>query len=209
MKIDITSLDGEAAGSIDSRRWIFGLEPRADLIARMVRWQLAKRRAGTHQSQAAPTSSAPARRCTSRRAPAAPVTARRACRSSAAADAPSARSCAAMRMTCRRRCARWRSSMRFPPKSKDGGIIVWETRAARRAPRRRSLRLEFRQARPRRTRSSSTAPSRRTNFALAARNIPKIDVLPVAGHQCLRHPAPREAGLDQAAAVDALEARFK
>ena len=47
MKIDITSLDGNAAGSIELNDEIFGLEPREDLIARMVRYQLAKRRAGT------------------------------------------------------------------------------------------------------------------------------------------------------------------
>src|SRR5579859_697330 len=48
MKIDITSLNGTAAGSLDLSDEIFGLEPRQDLIARMVRYQLAKRRAGTH-----------------------------------------------------------------------------------------------------------------------------------------------------------------
>ena len=49
MKIDITSLDGgDSAGSIELKDEIFGLEPRMDLIHRMVRWQLAKRRAGTH-----------------------------------------------------------------------------------------------------------------------------------------------------------------
>ena len=37
MKIDITSLDGKAAGSIELADEIFGLEPREDLIARMVR----------------------------------------------------------------------------------------------------------------------------------------------------------------------------
>ncbi len=50
MKIDITSLNGENAGSIDLDDAIFGLAPRVDLIARMVRYQLAKRRAGTHQT---------------------------------------------------------------------------------------------------------------------------------------------------------------
>ena len=45
MKIDITSLDGSSAGSIELDDEIFGLEPRTDLIARMVRYQLAKRRA--------------------------------------------------------------------------------------------------------------------------------------------------------------------
>jgi large subunit ribosomal protein L4 len=48
MKLDITTLDGKTAGSVELDEAIFGLEPRADLIARCVRWQLAKRRAGTH-----------------------------------------------------------------------------------------------------------------------------------------------------------------
>jgi large subunit ribosomal protein L4 len=49
MQIDILSLDGTAAGSAELRDDIFGLEPREDLIARMVRYQLDKRRAGTHK----------------------------------------------------------------------------------------------------------------------------------------------------------------
>ena len=48
MKLDINTLDGAGAGSVDLDETIFGLEPRADLLQRMVRWQLAKRQAGTH-----------------------------------------------------------------------------------------------------------------------------------------------------------------
>ena len=48
MKLDITTFDGGTAGSVDLDEAIFGLEPRPDLLARCVRWQLAKRRAGTH-----------------------------------------------------------------------------------------------------------------------------------------------------------------
>jgi len=51
MKIDVSSLDGKNAGSVELSDAIFGLEPRQDLIARMVRYQLAKRQAGTHQTQ--------------------------------------------------------------------------------------------------------------------------------------------------------------
>ena len=51
MKIDVTSLDGAAFGSLDLKDDIFGLTPREDLIARMVRYQLAKRRAGTHKTK--------------------------------------------------------------------------------------------------------------------------------------------------------------
>ena len=48
MKIDITTLTGGQAGSVELDDAIFGLEPRADILQRCVRWQLAKRRAGTH-----------------------------------------------------------------------------------------------------------------------------------------------------------------
>src|ERR1700743_1842413 len=50
MKIDVTSIGGAAAGSLELNDEIFGLEPRQDLIARMIRWQLAKRQAGTHKT---------------------------------------------------------------------------------------------------------------------------------------------------------------
>ena len=48
MKIDISSLEGKASGSLDLSDDVFGLEPRGDILQRVVRWQLAKRRAGTH-----------------------------------------------------------------------------------------------------------------------------------------------------------------
>lgn len=47
MDINVTTLDGKASGKVSLSDEIFGLEPRADLIQRMIRYQLAKRRAGT------------------------------------------------------------------------------------------------------------------------------------------------------------------
>jgi large subunit ribosomal protein L4 len=47
MKADITTLDAKKAGTVDLPDDVFGLEPRADILQRMVRYQLAKRRAGT------------------------------------------------------------------------------------------------------------------------------------------------------------------
>src|SRR5262249_19056144 len=49
MELKITTLDGEAKGSVNLSDTIFGLEPRQDLIQRCVVWQLAKRGAGTHK----------------------------------------------------------------------------------------------------------------------------------------------------------------
>ena len=51
MKLDITTLDGGSAGSVELSDAIFGLEPRADILQRVVVWQLAKRRAGTHKTK--------------------------------------------------------------------------------------------------------------------------------------------------------------
>jgi large subunit ribosomal protein L4 len=47
MKADITTLDAKKAGTVDLPDHVFGLEPRPDILARMVRYQLAKRRSGT------------------------------------------------------------------------------------------------------------------------------------------------------------------
>ncbi|MBI3452090.1 MAG: 50S ribosomal protein L4 [Rhodospirillales bacterium] len=51
MKHEVKTLDNKAAGSIDLSDEVFGLPARADILARMVRWQLAKRRAGTHDTK--------------------------------------------------------------------------------------------------------------------------------------------------------------
>lgn len=49
MQTKVINLDNGEAGEIDLSDSIFGLEPRQDLLHRMVRYQLAKRRAGTHK----------------------------------------------------------------------------------------------------------------------------------------------------------------
>jgi len=50
MKLDVITLDGGKAGSIDLDEALFGLEPRADILHRVVRWQRAKAQAGTHST---------------------------------------------------------------------------------------------------------------------------------------------------------------
>ena len=51
MKADVINLDAKKAGNIDLSDDVFGLPARADLLHRMVRYQLAKRRAGTHKTK--------------------------------------------------------------------------------------------------------------------------------------------------------------
>lgn len=48
MKLDVISLDAKKSGTVDLDDAIFGLEPRADILHRLVRWQRARAQAGTH-----------------------------------------------------------------------------------------------------------------------------------------------------------------
>ncbi len=49
MKLDVIKLDGGNAGSVDLDEALFGLEPRADILHRVVRWQRNNAQAGTHK----------------------------------------------------------------------------------------------------------------------------------------------------------------
>ncbi|MEL6582239.1 MAG: 50S ribosomal protein L4 [Pseudomonadota bacterium] len=49
MKLDVTTLEAGEAGSIELSDDVFGLEPRADILHRVVRWQRARAQAGTHK----------------------------------------------------------------------------------------------------------------------------------------------------------------
>ena len=51
MKADVTTLAAGKAGTVELSDEVFGLEPRQDLLHRMVSYQLAKRQAGTHKSK--------------------------------------------------------------------------------------------------------------------------------------------------------------
>lgn len=49
MKLDVIKMDGGKAGSVDLDEALFGLEPRADILHRVVRWQRNNAQAGTHK----------------------------------------------------------------------------------------------------------------------------------------------------------------
>jgi large subunit ribosomal protein L4 len=206
VKIDITSLDGEAAGSIDLDDAIFGLVPREDLIARMVRYQLAKRRAGTHQTlgradiwrtgkKLYKQKGTGAARHGSARVPQ--------FRGGGRAFGPVVRS-HAHDLPKKLRALALKHAL--SAKAQDGAIIVWqEARVA--DAKTKSLKASF--AKLGLTSAliiDGSAPE--ANFRLAARNIPQIDVLPAQGinvYDILR----REKLVLTKAAIDALEARFK
>jgi len=51
MKADVSTIEAKKAGSVDLSEAVFGLTPRADILHRMVTYQLAKRRVGSHKTQ--------------------------------------------------------------------------------------------------------------------------------------------------------------
>ena len=51
MKLDVKTLEAKAAGSIELSDAIFGIDPRTDILHRVVQWQLNKRQQGTHQAK--------------------------------------------------------------------------------------------------------------------------------------------------------------
>ena len=51
MKCDVVTLENKGAGSVDLDEAVFGADVRADIMARVVNWQLAKRRSGNHKTK--------------------------------------------------------------------------------------------------------------------------------------------------------------
>jgi len=51
MEFNVKTLEGKDAGKVSLSDAIFGLEPREDILARVVRWQLAKKQQGTHKAK--------------------------------------------------------------------------------------------------------------------------------------------------------------
>ena len=49
MQVEVTNLAAESVGSVELPDGVFGVEVRGDILHRVVLWQLAKRRAGTHK----------------------------------------------------------------------------------------------------------------------------------------------------------------
>jgi len=205
VKIDVTSLDGGNAGSIELNDAIFGLEPREDILARMVRYQLAKRRAGTHKtkgrSEIARTGKKMYRqkgtgnaRHGSARVPQ--------FRGGGRAFGPLVRS-HAHDLPKKVRVLALKHAL--SAKARDGGIIVWTNTEIGEA-KTKALKANFAKLGLTNALIIDGAEPQ-AHFSQAARNIPEIDVLPVQGinvYDILR----REKLVLTKAAIDALEARF-
>ena len=206
MKFDMTSIDGSAAGSLELSDDVFGLEPRADLIARMVRWQLAKRQAGTHKTlgradihrtgkKMYKQKGTGGARHGSARVPQ--------FRGGGRAMGPVVRS-HAHDLPKKVRALALRHAL--SAKHRAGGLIVWEL-AQLDEGKTKALRATFDKASLHNVLIIDGATVN-AHFAAAARNLPQVDVLPAQGinvYDIMR----REKLVLTRAAVEALEARFK
>jgi large subunit ribosomal protein L4 len=206
MKIDMTSMDGSAAGSLELSDAIFALEPRIDLIARMVRWQLAKRRAGAHKTLGRGEINRTGKkmykqkgtggaRHGSARVPQ--------FRGGGRAMGPVVRS-HAHDLPKKVRALALRHAL--SAKARAGALVVWD-RVEIAVAKTKVLRATFEKTALKNALiiDGAGAPAQ---FALAARNLPDIDVLPVEGvnvYDIMR----REKLVLTRAAVEALEARFQ
>ena len=205
MKLDVTSLDGKKSGSIELSEAVFGLEPRPDILARMVRYQLAKRRAGTHKTKGRGEISRTGKkmyrqkgtgnaRHGSARVPQ--------FRGGGRAFGPVVRS---HEHDLPKKLRALALKHALSAKAKDGGIVVW-TNAEIAEGKTKKLKAKF--AKLGLTNALIVdGAALKENFSQAARAIPEIDVLPVQGinvYDILR----REKLVLTKAAVEALEARF-
>ncbi len=205
MKIDVLSLDGSANGSIDLDDEIFGLEPRADLIARMIRYQLAARRAGTHAvknraeiwrtgKKMYKQKGTGGARHGSARVPQ--------FRGGGRAFGPQVRS-HAHDLPKKVRALALRHAL--SAKAKDGSLIIWQN-ADIAEPKTKFLRSSFEKIGLNNALIIDGAEPQ-INFQLAARSIPNVDVLPVQGinvYDIVR----RDKLVLTRAAIEALVSRF-
>ena len=206
MKYDMTSMDGSAAGSLELDDAVFGLEPRGDIIARMVRWQLAKRRAGDHKTLTRGEINRTGKKMYKQKgtggARHGPASAPQ-FRGGGRAMGPVARS-HAHDLPKKVRALALRHAL--SAKVRAGGLLVWESAEIAEA-KTKTLRESFAKASLKNALIIDGAQVHE-KFALAARNLPQIDVLPVQGvnvYDIMR----REKLVLTKAAVEALEARFK
>jgi large subunit ribosomal protein L4 len=206
MELKVTTLDGQESGSVTVSDAIFGLEPRTDLIQRCVVWQLAKRQRGTHEVKNRAEINRTGKKMYRQKGTG---SARHGSarvnlfRGGGRSFGPHTRS-HEIGLPKKVRALALRHAL--SAKAKDDGIIIIDALSLKEA-KTKALRSQFAKL------GLSNAliidgAEVAADLRMAARNLPNIDVLPVAGinvYDVLR----RHKLVLTRAAVDALEARFK
>ncbi|MEI8145979.1 MAG: 50S ribosomal protein L4 [Alphaproteobacteria bacterium] len=205
MELKVTTLDGEAAGSVTVSDEIFGLDPRADILHRVVRWQLAKRRAGTHDVKNRGEIARTGKKMYKQKGTGS------ARHSSARANlfrgggrsfGPTPRS---HEHDLPKKVRALGLKHALSTKAKAGTLLIWDKAASE--AKTKALKERFGKLGLTNVLVIDGAEVDHA-FSLAARNIPHVDVLPIQGinvYDILR----RNTLVLTKAAVDALEARFK
>jgi large subunit ribosomal protein L4 len=206
MELQVTTLDGKKSGSVTVSDAIFGLDPRTDLIHRCVVWQLAKRRSGTHEVKNRADIHRTGKKMYRQKGTG---SARHGSarvnlfRGGGRSFGPHTRS-HEIGLPKKVRALALRHAL--SAKAKDDGIIVIEALSVTEA-KTKALRGQFEKL------GLSNAllidgAELAADIRTAARNIPNIDVLPVAGINVYDVMRRHKLVLTRAA-IDALEARFK
>ena len=206
MKLDVIKLDGAKGGSIELPDAVFGIEEiRGDILQRVVTWQLAKRRAGTHKIQVRNEVSRTGKKMYKQKGTGgARHGSRRAAQfvGGAKAHGPVVRS-HAFDLTKKFRALALRHAL--SSKVKSGSLVIVDSVALTEV-KTSALRANFDKIGL--TNALVIAGAEvDEKFALAARNIPNIDVLPNAGlnvYDVLR----RQTLVLTKDAVEAINARF-
>ena len=207
MKLDVIKLDGGKGGSIELPDDIFGIEEiRADILQRVVTWQLAKRRSGNHKIQVRNEVSRTGKKMYKQKGTGgARHGSRRAAQfvGGAKAHGPVVRS-HAFDLPKKVRALALKHAL--SSKAKTGALIVLDEAKPSEA-KTAALRASFEKIGV--TNALVIAgPEVDTNLKLAARNIPNVDVLPNAGlnvYDVLR----RQTLVLTKDAVEAIQQRFQ
>lgn len=206
MKIDVKTLAAKKAGTVDLSDEVFGLEPRSDILHRMVNYQLAKRQAGTHKTKGRSEISLTGKKFVKQKGSGGARHGDRKApqfRGGGKAFGPIVRS-HAIDLPKKVRALALKHALSSKAKS-DNLVILEDTKVAE--PKTKALKDAFGKLGLTSVLFIDGAEVNE-NFALAARNIPNVDVLPVQGinvYDILR----REKLVLTKAAVESLEARFK
>ncbi len=205
MKADIHTIEAKTAGSIELADHIFGLEPRSDIIHRVIQWQLNKRQQGTHQAKSRGEISRTTKKLGPQKGSGG---ARHGSRKSGIfvgggkAFGPRFRS---HETSLNKKIRALGLRHAISAKAKDQSLVILESAAS--DGKTKTLAKAFEQLGLANALIIDGA-ALNDSFAKAARNIPNIDVLPVQGinvYDILR----RKKLVLTKAAVEALEARFK
>jgi large subunit ribosomal protein L4 len=206
VKAQVLSLDNEAVGEIELADEIFGVPVRKDILARVVHWQLAKRRAGTHKtkgiSEISGTTKKPYRQKGTGRARQGSLRSPQ-FRKGAVIFGPVVRS---HEHDLQKKVRKLGLKCALAAKAAEGKLVVLDAATAA-EPKTKFLVAQFKKLGWDSALIIDGAELDQ-NFARASRNIPKIDVLPQQGanvYDILR----RDTLVLTRAAVEALQERLK